>query len=59
MDNLLSTKEAASYLCVGKSTLLNLFKCGLIRGYRPSSKKIFFKKEWLDEFIEKNTIKAV
>lgn len=57
---MLKITEAASILCVSRKTLANLANGGKISFYRPSPKgKYYFKREWLDEYIKRNTAKPV
>ena len=45
-------KEAAAYLCIGYDTLQQLARIGEIRFASNGSVRLF-KKEWLDEWLEK------
>ena len=45
-------KEAAEYLCIGYDTLQQLARIGEIRFALNGSVRLF-KKEWLDEWLEK------
>lgn len=58
---MLSTKQAAKYLMVSTKYLRNLVKTGEIKVYNPTQngKKFLFKQSWLDDYIEKNTTRAV
>lgn len=56
---LLNTKEAAAYLRVNPKYIQFLVRSGELSVYRPDGRKLFFKKEWLDKYIEQNTVGAV
>lgn len=45
-------KEAAAYLCIGYDTLQQLARIGEIR-YAMNGSVRLFRKEWLDEWLEK------
>lgn len=49
-------KEAAEYLCIGYDTLQQLARIGEIRFALNGSVRLF-KKEWLDEWLEKGGTK--
>lgn len=59
MKEMLSTKQAANYLCISRRMLLYLVQDGLIAVYKPTPRRFFFAREWLDKYIDENTIKAV
>lgn len=49
-------KEAAEYLCIGYDTLQQLARMGEIKYARNGSVRLF-KKEWLDEWLERGGTK--
>lgn len=59
MSHLMNTKEAAEYLRVHPQHVRNLANAGILSVYSPHPRRFFFKREWLDEYIEKNTTRAV
>lgn len=59
MKHMLGTKEAAAYLCISPRMLLYLVESGMIDVYKPTPRRFFFQKAWLDEYIKKNTTRAV
>lgn len=52
---ILNLKEAASFLCIAKSTLYKLTCKKQVRFYKPSGKIILFRKEDLISWVERNT----
>lgn len=52
----LSFKEAQKYLGVSPSFLYKMTSKGKIRHYKPSGKLIFFDKQDLDSWIQKNPV---
>lgn len=52
---ILNLKEAASFLCIAKSTLYKLTCKKQVRFYKPSGKIILFRREDLISWVERNT----
>ncbi len=48
----LSTREAADYLNISVTMLYRHVKDGRIRAFKPSGKKLYFRIEDLDSWIE-------
>ena len=51
---LLSFDEAVAYLDVSKSFLYKLTSQGKITHFKPNNKLIYFRKDDLDNFLQKN-----
>ncbi len=55
---LMSSKEAAAYLRVSVQHIRNLANGGVLSVYSPHPRRFYFKKEWLDEYLEARTRKG-
>lgn len=63
IDNLISKEnytlnEAAEYLSISESYLYKLTSRGEIRHSKPGGKLVYFKKEDLDDYLERNPIRT-
>ncbi|HLR35059.1 MAG TPA: excisionase family DNA-binding protein [Tissierellales bacterium] len=56
--NVFNAKEAADYLSIGYDTILRMTRIGEIDHVRNGSNYIY-KKEFLDRWLDKNTIRRV
>lgn len=56
---ILSFKEASKYLNLSHSTMYKYTSTNVIAHYKPTGKKIFFKKEDLDIWILKNKVSSM
>lgn len=54
-DEYITTQAAADYLKVSDRTLRNYTKQNKIQHLKMSPRIILYKKEWLDDFIERST----
>ena len=52
---ILNLKEAASFLCIAKSTLYKLTCKKQVKFYKPSGKIILFRRDDLISWVERNT----
>ncbi len=52
-QNVFTAKEAAEYLRIGYDTLLRLTRIGQIE-YVPNGSSYLYKKEFLDNWLDKN-----
>lgn len=52
----LSLPEAASYMSISRSRLYFLTSQNLISHFKPTGKKIYFKKSDLDSFLLRNRV---
>ncbi len=50
-DRLLTTREAAAYLCIRPETLLAWDRSGKLRGYRISSNALRWNPDEIDAFL--------
>jgi excisionase family DNA binding protein len=57
-DKMLSLKEAAQYIRMGKSTLYQCANRGKIRCYKPPVGQILFNIEDLDKWLDMSEIPA-
>ena len=57
-DKPLTVKEASKYLDVSVKHIYNLICKGTLTFYKPSGKRIYFKKPDLDIYLFRNEIKA-
>ncbi len=58
IKKVLSFNEACQYLELSKSYLYKLTSSGAIIFYRPSGKKLYFKRKELDEWLLRNRSKS-
>jgi excisionase family DNA binding protein len=58
-DKMLTLKEAAQYIRMGKSTLYQCANCGKIRFYKPPAGQMLFNVEDLDAWLDASEIPAV
>lgn len=54
LKNVLSFNEASHYLELSQSHLYKLTSTGNIPHYKPNGKKIYFKREELDQWLLRN-----
>ena len=57
--DVLTLNEASEYLGVSRSYLYKLTSGRAIKHYKPTGKKIYFKKEDLDDFLTSNEITSI
>lgn len=53
---LMSVKEAASYLNLDEQTLYNFNRDKKIPHYKPNGKKVYYKRDELDDWVFQNRI---
>lgn len=58
MKHLLTTKEAADYLRIEISTLYALTSQRKIKFTKPGGNRVYFKQEWLDNYLEAGAVKT-
>ncbi len=57
-SDLLTSKEAAEYLKIELPTLYALTSNRKIKFTKPGGNRIYFRKEWLDEYIDSGAVKT-
>ena len=57
-DKPLTVKEASAYLDVTINHIYNLVYRGNLTFYKPSGKRIYFRKADLDKYLFRNEIRA-
>lgn len=59
IDSYMNTLEASEYLDISKSHLYKLTMNRNIRFYKPNGKKIYFKKNDLDNYLNSKKSKSI
>lgn len=54
----LNTEQAAAYLGISKPTLYALTSQRKIKFSKPNGNQNFFKREWLDEYMNNGVVKT-
>lgn len=57
--NVLTMDEACAYAGISKSTMYKLTMNRKIRHFKPSGRRIYFKKEDLEEYLTSNSITTI
>jgi excisionase family DNA binding protein len=57
-SNLFTSEEAAEYLKIKLPTLYALTSKRKIKFTKPGGNRVYFKKKWLDEYIERGAVKT-
>lgn len=55
---ILTTKEAAEYLRISLQALYKLTSQRRIKFSKPNGLRIYFRKEWLDEYLDEGVVKT-